>query len=95
MWFWIRLALICVYWIKVHEKHLQDRIKNGEHSYIINTISRGQLHENAAFIRRSAHQYNIHYDTTLKGGFLITMSLNIYAISEVISVQEMHEKIIS
>lgn len=53
------------------------------------------MHENAAFIRRSAHQYNIHYDTTLKGGFLITMSLNIYAISEVISVQEMHEKIIS
>ncbi|WP_371271376.1 hypothetical protein, partial [Enterococcus faecium] len=48
---------------------MQDRIKNGEYTYIINTTAGRQAIEDSKLIRRSALQYKVHYDTTLNGGF--------------------------
>lgn len=63
---------------KVHEgrPHIQDRIKNGEYTYIINTTSGRRAIEDSRVIRRSALQYKVHYDTTLNGGFATAMALN-------------------
>ncbi|OAT25896.1 carbamoyl-phosphate synthase large subunit [Proteus myxofaciens] len=80
---------------KVHEgrPHIQDRIKNGEYDYIVNTTAGRQAIEDSKLIRRSALQYKVHYDTTINGGFATTLSLSASPTSDVISVQEMHEKI--
>jgi carbamoyl-phosphate synthase large subunit len=80
---------------KVHEgrPHIQDRIKNGEYTYIINTTAGRQAIEDSKLIRRSALQYKVHYDTTLNGGFATAMALNADATDKVISVQEMHAQI--
>ncbi|AEI74739.1 Carbamoyl-phosphate synthase large chain [Candidatus Moranella endobia PCVAL] len=80
---------------KVHEgrPHIQDRIKNGEYSYIINTTSGRQAIEDSKLIRRSALQYKVHYDTTLNGGLATVMSLDADATAQVISLQEMHAQI--
>ncbi|VEC56697.1 carbamoyl-phosphate synthase large subunit [Escherichia coli] len=47
---------------KVHEgrPHIQDRIKNGEYTYIINTTSGRRAIEDSRVIRRSALQYKVH-----------------------------------
>ena len=73
--------------------HIQDRIKNGEYTYIINTTSGRRAIEDSRVIRRSALQYKVHYDTTLNGGFATAMALNADATEKVISVQEMHAQI--
>ncbi|HID8505522.1 TPA: carbamoyl-phosphate synthase large subunit [Proteus mirabilis] len=80
---------------KVHEgrPHIQDRIKNGEYDYIVNTTAGRQAIEDSKLIRRSALQYKVHYDTTLNGGFATTLSLSADPTIDVISVQEMHAKI--
>lgn len=80
---------------KVHEgrPHIEDRIKNGEYDYIVNTTSGRQAIEDSKIIRRSALRYKVHYDTTLNGGFATTLSLTADPTESVISVQEMHEKI--
>jgi len=80
---------------KVHEgrPHIQDRIKNGEYPYIINTTAGRQAIEDSKLLRRSALQYKVHYDTTLNGGFATAMALNADATEKVISVQEMHAQI--
>ncbi|MDI8153759.1 tRNA dihydrouridine synthase DusB, partial [Salmonella enterica subsp. enterica serovar Montevideo] len=44
--------------------HVQDRIKNGEYTYIINTTAGRRAIEDSRVIRRSALQYKVHYDTT-------------------------------
>lgn len=77
---------------KVHEgrPHIQDRIKNGEYDYIVNTTAGRQAIEDSKLMRRSALQYKVHYDTTLNGGFATTMSLSADPTETVISVQEMH-----
>jgi len=73
--------------------HIQDRIKNGEYTYIVNTTAGRQAIEDSKLLRRSALQYKVHYDTTLNGGFATTMALNTDPTERVISVQEMHKKI--
>ena len=73
--------------------HIQDSIKNGEYTYIINTTAGRQAIEDSKLIRRSALQYKVHYDTTLNGGFATAMALNADATEKVISVQEMHAQI--
>ncbi|MCR3755401.1 MAG: carbamoyl phosphate synthetase subunit beta [Sodalis sp. Psp] len=80
---------------KVHEgrPHIQDRIKNGEYSYIVNTTAGRQAIEDSKLIRHSALHYKVHYDTTLNGGIATAMSLNADATAQVISVQEIHKKI--
>ncbi|MBN3188157.1 carbamoyl-phosphate synthase large subunit, partial [Pectobacterium brasiliense] len=80
---------------KVHEgrPHIQDRIKNGEYTYIVNTTAGRQAIEDSKLIRRSALQYKVHYDTTLNGGFATAMSLTADPTEKVTSVQEMHAMI--
>ncbi|MCO8049719.1 MULTISPECIES: carbamoyl-phosphate synthase large subunit [Proteus] len=80
---------------KVHEgrPHIEDRIKNGEYDYIVNTTSGRQAIEDSKIIRRSALRYKVHYDTTLNGGFATTLSLTADPTADVISVQEMHKNI--
>ena len=77
---------------KVHEgrPHIQDRTKNGEYSYIVNTAAGRQAIEDSKLIRRSALQYKVHYDTTLNGGFATAMAMSSDPTATVISVQEMH-----
>ncbi|VDZ52732.1 Carbamoyl-phosphate synthase large chain [Serratia odorifera] len=80
---------------KVHEgrPHIQDRIKNGEYTYIVNTTAGRQAIEDSKLIRRSALQYKVHYDTTLNGGFATAMALKADPTEQVTSVQEMHARI--
>ncbi|CAL4326207.1 carbamoyl-phosphate synthase large subunit [Buchnera aphidicola] len=80
---------------KVHEgrPHIQDRLKNGEYSYIVNTTSCNQGFKDSKLICRSALQYKVHYDTTLNGAFATVMALNEKPTKNVKSIQEMHKKI--
>ncbi|MXP67165.1 carbamoyl-phosphate synthase large subunit [Pantoea sp. Aalb] len=80
---------------KVHEgrPHIQDRIKNGEYTYIVNTTAGRQAIEDSKLIRRSALKYKVHYDTTLNGSFATTMALKIDPIKKVISLQKLHAQI--
>ena len=80
---------------KVHEgrPHIQDRLKNGEYSYIVNTTSCHQGIKDSKLICRSALQYKVHYDTTVNGAFATVMALNENPKKNVQSLQEMHKKI--
>lgn len=77
---------------KVHEgrPHIQDRIKNGEYTYIVNTTEGRQAITDSKLLRRSALQYKVHYDTTLNGALATVISLNSDPAERVISIQEMH-----
>ncbi len=77
---------------KVHEgrPHIQDRIKNGEYSYIVNTASGRQAIEDSRLLRRSALQYKVHYDTTINGAFATLMALKADPVERLLSLQEMH-----
>ncbi|AKC31950.1 carbamoyl-phosphate synthase large subunit [Candidatus Pantoea carbekii] len=79
---------------KVHEgrPHIQDRLKNGEYTYIVNTTEGRQAIEDSKLIRYSALRYKVHYDTTLNGSFATVMALNSNPIEHVLSLQEMHAK---
>lgn len=80
---------------KVHEgrPHIQDRIKNGEYTYIVNTTAGRQAIEDSKLIRRSALQYKVHYDTTMNGGFATSMAMKADPTEQVTSVQELHARI--
>jgi len=80
---------------KIHEgrPNIQDHIKNGEYSYIVNTTSGRKAIEDSKLIRSTALQYKVHYDTTIQGSFATVMSLNADAKENVISLQEMHASI--
>jgi len=80
---------------KVHEgrPHIQDRLKNGEYSYIVNTTSCHQGVKDSKLICRSALQYKVHYDTTVNGAFATVMALNENPTKNINSLQEIHEKI--
>ncbi|CUX95876.1 Carbamoyl-phosphate synthase large chain [Candidatus Mikella endobia] len=80
---------------KIHEgrPHIQDRIKNGEYSYIINTTAGRKAIEDSKILRRSALQYKVYYDTTMNGGFATAISLNANPTSRVISLQEFHAQV--
>lgn len=80
---------------KVHEgrPHIQDRLKNGEYSYIVNTTSCNQGIKDSKLICRSALQYKVHYDTTVNGAFATVMALNENPTKNIQSLQEIHKKI--
>lgn len=80
---------------KVHEgrPHIQDKTKNGEYVYIVNTTAGRQAIEDSKLIRRSALQYKVHYDTTLNGGFATAMAMLTDPTERVISLQEMHQQL--
>ncbi|CAL4319730.1 carbamoyl-phosphate synthase large subunit [Buchnera aphidicola] len=80
---------------KVHEgrPHIEDRVKNGEYTYIVNTTSCDQGIKDSQLICRSALQYKVHYDTTINGAFATVMALNEDPIKNIRSLQEIHKKI--
>ncbi|QCI24243.1 carbamoyl-phosphate synthase large subunit [Buchnera aphidicola (Muscaphis stroyani)] len=80
---------------KVYEgrPHIQDRLKNSEYSYIVNTTSCNQGIKDSKLICRSALQYRVHYDTTLNGAFATVSSLNQNPIKNIKCLQEIHKKI--
>ncbi|QIQ41195.1 MAG: carbamoyl-phosphate synthase large subunit [Buchnera aphidicola (Aphis urticata)] len=80
---------------KVYEgrPHIEDRLKNGEYVYIVNTTSCNQGVKDAKRICQSALQYKVHYDTTMNGAFATVMALNEDPVKNVISLQEIHNKI--
>ncbi len=82
---------------KVHEgrPHIQDRIKNGEYTYIVNTTSGRQAIEDSKLIRHTALQYKVQYDTTINGGFATAMAFKANPIDQVISIQEWHLSLVN
>ncbi|HXK00285.1 MAG TPA: carbamoyl-phosphate synthase large subunit, partial [Buchnera sp. (in: enterobacteria)] len=80
---------------KVHEgrPHIQDRVKNREYVYIVNTTDSDQYINQNELICRSALQYKVHYDTTLNGAFATVMALSENPIKNILSLQEIHRKI--
>ncbi|WWP01738.1 MAG: carbamoyl-phosphate synthase large subunit [Candidatus Dasytiphilus stammeri] len=75
------------------QMYLQDKLKNGEYDYIVNTVAGRQAIEDSKIIRSSAIQYNIPYDTTLNSSFAMMMTLQIDPTEKVTSLQEMHAQI--
>lgn len=73
--------------------HIQDRLKNREYVYIINTTACHQGIKDAKLICQSALQYKVHYDTTINGAFATVMALNEDPTKNIISLQEIHKKI--
>jgi carbamoyl-phosphate synthase large subunit len=80
---------------KVHEgrPNIQDFLKNGEYSYIINTTSCNQGIQDFQIICTSAIQYKVHYDTTLNGAYATVMALDESPIKNFTSLQKTHKKI--
>ncbi|QFQ32881.1 carbamoyl-phosphate synthase large subunit [Buchnera aphidicola (Aphis fabae)] len=80
---------------KVYEgrPHIQDRLKNGEYAYIVNTTSCHQGVKDAKLICRSALQYKVHYDTTINGAFATVMALNEDPTKNITSLQDIHKQI--
>ncbi|XAV89006.1 MAG: carbamoyl-phosphate synthase large subunit [Candidatus Symbiodolus clandestinus] len=80
---------------KVHEgrPHLQDRTKNGEYTYMVNTTAGRQAIADSKLIRKTALQYKVPYDTTLNGAFATVQALPVDPVSEVISLQERLQRI--
>ncbi|MGP1930273.1 MAG: carbamoyl-phosphate synthase large subunit [Arsenophonus sp. ET-YP4-MAG3] len=80
---------------KVHEgyPHIQDRIKNGEYSYILNTTEGRRSIEDSKIIRCSALQYKVNCDTNINSGFAVLISFNVDPMEWIISIQEIHKMI--
>lgn len=80
---------------KVHEgrPHIQDRLKNREYVYIVNTIDSYQSIDQNELICKSALQYKVHYDTTLNGAFATVMAMSKNPIKNIFSLQEIHKTI--
>ncbi|XBC37789.1 MAG: carbamoyl-phosphate synthase large subunit [Buchnera aphidicola (Meitanaphis microgallis)] len=81
---------------KIHERrpHIQDRLKNNEYTYIINTNDCDQNIIDFKTICQSALQYQVHYDTTLNGAYATIMAIKECPIKNVISLQERHKTIL-
>jgi len=75
--------------------HVQDRLKNGEYTYIINTISyeNKNIIQDYQLICQTAIEYNVHLDTTLNAAFATTISLNESSTRKIRSLQEIHKKL--
>ncbi|MGX9416984.1 carbamoyl-phosphate synthase large subunit [Vibrio sp. RC27] len=81
---------------KVHEgrPHILDRIKNKEYTYIINTASGRQAIEDSKVLRRGALAQKVNYTTTLNAAFATCMAHTSDPKASVVSVQEMHAKVL-
>jgi len=80
---------------KVHEgrPHIQDRLKNNEYMYIINTIDSNQAINDSKTIYHNAIQNQVHYDTTINGARATIMAITANPQKYVTSIQEMHSQI--
>jgi len=80
---------------KVHEgrPHILDHIKNGEYTYIVNTVEGRQAIADSKQLRRGALQYKVAYTTTLNAGFASCQSIPVDETASVSSVQELHARV--
>ncbi|MXP51130.1 carbamoyl-phosphate synthase large subunit [Pantoea sp. SoEX] len=81
---------------KVHDEeypNIQDRLDNGEYTYIVNTASGRQSIEDSRMIRNSALKSNVYYNTTLNGSFATVMALDVDPMDRIISIQELHKQL--
>ncbi|AKC60300.1 carbamoyl-phosphate synthase large subunit [Blochmannia endosymbiont of Camponotus (Colobopsis) obliquus] len=90
----IGISSFVVNYVHQNVESIQSKIKNGDYSYIIDTITtkNTQSVQDDTLIRLDALQYQVHYNTTLNGSFATTISLNADAKDHVISVQDIHAR---
>ena len=79
---------------KVYEgrPHILDRIKNGEYSYIINTVEGRQAIEDSKVLRGGALRYKVAYTTTLNAAFAACQAHSADDRNTVTSIQELHKR---
>jgi carbamoyl-phosphate synthase large subunit len=73
--------------------NIVDAIKNGEYSYIVNTTEGRQAIIDSVYIRSEALLNKVTYTTTLNGAFATMQAIAADAKSNVVSVQELHQRI--
>lgn len=73
--------------------NIVDSIKNGEVSFIINTTNSKPSVSDSYPIRKAAVQQKIAYTTTMAAAEAVVMAMQEKAAIQVISVQEMHDRL--
>ncbi|KTG24053.1 carbamoyl phosphate synthase large subunit [Idiomarina sp. WRN-38] len=73
--------------------NIVDAIKNGEYSYIINTVEGRQAIEDSVYIRREALLNKVIYTTTLNAAFATVKANTADDRARVSSVQELHKRV--
>lgn len=73
--------------------NIVDAVKNGEYSYIINTVEGRQAIEDSVYIRREALLNNVIYTTTLNAGFATVKAHTVDDRARVSSIQDLHKRV--
>jgi carbamoyl-phosphate synthase large subunit len=73
--------------------HILDRIKNGEYTFIVNTVEGRVAIADSKQLRRGALQHKVSYTTTLNAGFASCLGMAIDETANVSSVQELHQRV--
>ncbi|ACQ92654.1 carbamoyl-phosphate synthase, large subunit [Tolumonas auensis DSM 9187] len=73
--------------------HILDRIKNGEYTFIVNTVEGRVAIADSKQLRRGALQHKVSYTTTLNAGFASCLGMAIDETANVSSVQELHKRV--
>ena len=73
--------------------NIVDAIKNGEYSYIINTVEGRRAIEDSVYIRREALLNKVIYTTTLNAAFATVKANTADDRARVSSVQELHKRV--
>lgn len=73
--------------------NIVDAIKNGEYSYIVNTVEGRQAITDSVYIRREALLNNVVYTITLNAGFATVKAHTVDDRSRVSSVQDLHKRV--
>lgn len=73
--------------------NIVDAVKNGEYSYIINTVEGRQAIADSVYIRRDALLNNVTYTTTLNAGFATVKAHTVNDRARVSSIQDLHKRV--
>lgn len=73
--------------------NIVDAIKNGEYSYIVNTVEGRQAITDSVYIRREALLNNVTYTTTLNAGFATVKAHTVDDRARVSSLQDLHKRV--
>ncbi|AAZ40767.1 carbamoyl-phosphate synthase, large chain [Candidatus Blochmanniella pennsylvanica str. BPEN] len=81
--------------VHVTHPYIHKKIKNGGYSYIVDTTLTDNIsNDYAALLCRIALRHNVYYITTINGSFAAAMSLAVDTTEHVVSLQDMHSKIV-
>ncbi|URJ32188.1 carbamoyl-phosphate synthase large subunit [Blochmannia endosymbiont of Camponotus sp.] len=81
--------------VHITHSYIYKKIKNGGYSYIVDTTLTDNIsNDYATLLCRIALQHNVYYITTINGSFAAAMSLAIDTTEHVVSIQDMHSKIV-